>query len=169
MATLAKRLQALEAIVPPMATTEAPRTDWEALRGRLSERFAAILAPAPCGTAGVRYWREKIADAEAQATMTPPKDEVGKTNFAALRIAFASKGLPGHRWELRGAELEVLAAEGFDSGPMAGWRAEHDRWRGLPWQWRGEALPADALAVIEAALASENSEGMHDEHDEEAE
>lgn len=162
MGQLSKRLAALEAR-PQAALAHEMKTDWVALRLAFAEVKVRSEAPKPGGAAGVRHYRKEIAEAEHWASVVPPPDEPGKTNFVALRAAFMPKAIPGHRHDLRRCELQILEPEAFDPVRLADWRREHDRYCGIPWQWRGAELPADALAVIDAALARENSGDMHDD------
>lgn len=158
MHALKRRLAILEAKVSRQVSRcepELPTTDYLALRAKVHERFDQILAPPPSGTAGIRHYRKEIAEAEHWASVVPPADVLGKTNWAALNAAFAPTVIPIHRHGLRGCELDVLAAAGFDPTRSANWRKEHDKYRGLSGRWRREELPADAMAVIEAALERE--------------
>lgn len=157
MGTLERRLVALEASTPPVETAEAPRTDYAALQRAFDKILAKSKAPKPAGLDGVRHYRREIAEAERWTTVVPPPDEPGKTNWPDLRAQFAPKLIPGYRHELRRCELDVLTAHAFDADRLGTWRAAHERFACIPWQWRGEDLPADAIAVINAALARENS------------
>ncbi|NMF98204.1 hypothetical protein GPA27_12495 [Aromatoleum toluolicum] len=158
--SLTKRIGALEARTPcnDEASDQDP-TDYAALRRALWERAAhPTLAPvqpaSPSGVAGVLHWRRKIAETAARAASMPPPDEPGKTNYQALRIMAAQKAGGAAHHALRGAELEVLTEAGFDRLVLDQLKAEHTRYEGIPWQWHGDNLPAEAQSVIDSALAS---------------
>lgn len=162
---LCRRIASLEAKNPP-EKPEVAQTDYGALRAMLEKHRKRHQAPKPSGIEGIRHNRDEIARTrlKAEETHTPDHDNPWRTDFRALRIFAAKKDCERNnastRHEMRRCEMEVLAAEGFDVVRLAMWRAEHDRFADIPWQWRGADLPEDALAVIEAALASANSEEM---------
>ncbi|MBL8438270.1 MAG: hypothetical protein JNM61_08740 [Zoogloeaceae bacterium] len=160
---LIRRIGVLEARVRPVEATPEAKTDYVALRESLRGHVERSEQPKPSGVAGIWHYREEITRTRLQAeeTHNPATDNPLHTDFRAIRI-FAAKKACGRkhgetRHDLRRCELEVLAAESFDAVRLASWNAEHDRFAGIPWQWRSADLTDDAMAVIETALAREKS------------
>jgi hypothetical protein len=158
------RLAKLEAAMPPPKPVVQESTRGLAFRfDEWKERFDAedarfnALTPAE----KIRDIRAKIAEKVAEAAGPVPPDpphgivDLSRRLHACL-VHEVAQGFHSQHFAIRGCELEILDAAGYDTRNL---RTAHARWHDLPWQWRTEhyPLPKEARSIIDRVLAAESS------------
>ena len=154
MKRMAIRVERLEERLPHAVpvTEERPPVDLGAIIAKIKAESARVAALPPAEK--ILAIKAKIAAKIAKAALPAP-DRVGNLDIGpeihACLVHEVKQGFRAEHHVIRGCELEILAASGYDIRLL---KSAHAKWEHLPWQWRREdhPLPPEAQLLVTAAL-----------------
>ena len=151
------RLERLEERLPPPvpATEERPPADWAALIAKVEAESARVDALPPAEK--ILAIKAKIAKKTLEAAKPRPAPRTDRVvdiapQIHACLVQEVKQGFRAEYYAVRGYELEILDAAGYDTRAL---KSAHAAWKHLPWQWRREdsLLPPEAQLLIDTALS----------------